>query len=72
MSQLIRSTHALLGATVSFNLRQFDTTNENIICSYANHRDDVIASIDGTGSLTSFALYEAYGTRPYEWGYEAS
>jgi RHS repeat-associated protein len=38
-----------------------------IICSHANHRGDVIARSDETGSLTSFALYEAYGTRPYEW-----
>jgi hypothetical protein len=40
----------------------------DIICSHANHRGDVIARTDSSGSLTSFALYEAYGTRPYEWG----
>ena len=41
---------------------------QTIICSHANHRGDVIARSDSVGSLTSFALYEAYGTRPYEWG----
>ncbi len=40
----------------------------NIICSHANHRGDIIARSNASGSLTSFALYEAYGTRPYEWG----
>lgn len=47
-----------------------NTTNltPSIICSHANHRGDVIARSDTSGSLTSFALYEAYGTRPYEWG----
>ena len=41
---------------------------QTIICSHANHRGDIIARSDEDGSLTSFALYEAYGTRPYEWG----
>jgi RHS repeat-associated protein len=36
--------------------------------SHANHRGDVIGRSDSSGSLTSFALYEAYGKRPYEWG----
>ncbi|QHI68700.1 LamG-like jellyroll fold domain-containing protein [Tichowtungia aerotolerans] len=40
----------------------------NVICSHANHRGDVIVRSDMNGELTSFALYEAYGTRPYEWG----
>jgi RHS repeat-associated protein len=39
----------------------------SIICSHANHRGDIIARSSDTGSLTSFALYEAYGTRPTEW-----
>ncbi|RLA42023.1 MAG: hypothetical protein DRR42_24025, partial [Gammaproteobacteria bacterium] len=39
-----------------------------IIFSHANHRGDIIARSNLSGSLTSFALYEAYGTRPYEWG----
>jgi hypothetical protein len=38
------------------------------IYSHSNHRGDVIARTDGTGSLTWFAIYEAYGTRPFEWG----
>ena len=38
------------------------------IFSHSNHRGDVIARTDGTGSLTWFAIYEAYGTRPFEWG----
>jgi RHS repeat-associated protein len=42
-------------------------TNDVIICSHANHRGDVIGRSDDDGSLTYFALYEAYGTRPYEW-----
>ncbi|QHI68703.1 phospholipase effector Tle1 domain-containing protein [Tichowtungia aerotolerans] len=47
-----------------------NTTNQtpSIICSHANHRGDVIARSDMNGELTSFALYEAYGARPYEWG----
>ncbi len=40
----------------------------SIISSHANHRGDVIARSNESRSLTSFALYEAYGTRPYEWG----
>jgi RHS repeat-associated protein len=53
-----------------YSIKDGGTTNENIICSHANHRGDVIARSDEDGSLTSFALYEAYGTRPseYEWG----
>lgn len=39
-----------------------------IIYSHANHRGDVIARSNQDKGLTSFALYEAYGTRPYEWG----
>ncbi len=35
--------------------------------SHSNHRGDVIARSDDNGSLTWFAIYEAYGTRPYEW-----
>jgi RHS repeat-associated protein len=46
----------------------FSIKDGDIICSHANHRGDVIARTDSSGSLTSFALYEAYGTRPYEWG----
>ncbi len=42
--------------------------NDDIICSHANHRSDIIARSNSAGSLISFALYEAYGTRPYEWG----
>jgi len=45
-----------------------ENLNPQIICSHANHRGDVIARSDMNGTLTSFALYEAYGTRPYEWG----
>ncbi len=41
---------------------------DSIISSHANHRGDVIARSNESRSLTSFALYEAYGTRPYEWG----
>ncbi|MBC8205828.1 MAG: hypothetical protein H8E68_01595 [Kiritimatiellaeota bacterium] len=44
----------------------------SIICSHANHRGDVIARSDMNGALTSFALYEAYGTRPYEWPEDGS
>ena len=46
----------------------YSIQNGDIICSHANHRGDVIARSSDTGSLTYFALYEAYGTRPYEWG----
>jgi YD repeat-containing protein len=46
----------------------YSITTNGIICSHANHRGDVIARSDEDGSLKSFALYEAYGTRPYEWG----
>ena len=45
----------------------YSIQNGDIICSHANHRGDVIARSSDTGSLTYFALYEAYGTRPYEW-----
>ncbi|MCU0858313.1 MAG: RHS repeat-associated core domain-containing protein [Pontiellaceae bacterium] len=45
-----------------------ETRNSELLFSHANHRGDVIARSDENGSLTSFALYEAYGTRPYEWG----
>jgi RHS repeat-associated protein len=45
-----------------------ETRNSELLFSHANHRGDVIARSDSSGSLTSFALYEAYGTRPYEWG----
>ena len=37
------------------------------IYSHSNHRGDVIARTDGNGSLTWYAVYEAYGTRPFEW-----
>ena len=37
------------------------------IFSHSNHRGDVIARTDGNGSLTWYAVYEAYGTRPFEW-----
>jgi len=42
--------------------------NVKLVASHSNHRGDIIARSDEDGSLTSFALYEAYGTRPYEWG----
>ena len=45
----------------------YSIQNGAIICSHANHRGDVIARSSDTGSLTYFALYEAYGTRPYEY-----
>ncbi|VGO15923.1 hypothetical protein PDESU_04512 [Pontiella desulfatans] len=53
-----------------YSLKHQGSSIENpaIICSHANHRGDVIARSNASGSLTSFALYEAYGTRPYEWG----
>jgi len=51
-----------------YSIKDGGTANETIICSHANHRGDIIARSDSTGSLTSFALYEAYGTRPYQWG----
>ena len=35
--------------------------------SHSNHRGDVIARTDDEGDLTWYAIYEAYGTRPYEW-----
>ncbi|WP_168433644.1 RHS repeat-associated core domain-containing protein [Pontiella sulfatireligans] len=50
---------------------QLPTPNNKLqtpLFSHANHRGDVIARSNASGSLTSFALYEAYGTRPYEWG----
>jgi RHS repeat-associated protein len=43
------------------------TLPSSILCSHSNHRGDIIARSDSTGSLTSYALYEAYGTRPYQW-----
>jgi len=42
--------------------------NVKLVASHANHRGDIIARSDNTGSLTSFSRYEAYGKRPYEWG----
>ena len=38
--------------------------------SHSSHRGDVIARSDDNGSLTWYAIYEAYGTRPetYELG----
>ena len=51
-----------------YSIKDDGNGNDDIICSHANHRGDVIARSDSAGSLTSFALYEAYGTRPYEWG----
>ena len=42
----------------------YSIRNGNIICSHANHRGDIIARSDSSGSLISYALYEAYGTRP--------
>ena len=51
-----------------YSIKDGGTENEDIICSHANHRGDIIARSNASGSLTSFALYEAYGTRPYEWG----
>ena len=55
-----------------YSLKHPDPSAQNqepsIICSHANHRGDVIARSDMNAGLTSFALYEAYGTRPYEWG----
>jgi RHS repeat-associated protein len=50
-----------------YSIRKDGDGKDQIICSHANHRGDVIARSDEDGSLTSFALYEAYGTRPYEW-----
>ncbi len=50
----------------------YSITTNGIICSHANHRGDVIARTDMNGNLTSFALYEAYGTRPYEWPADGS
>jgi RHS repeat-associated protein len=55
-----------------YSIKGGGTANEDIICSHANHRGDVIARTDSSGSLTSFALYEAYGTRPYEWPEDGS
>ena len=46
----------------------YSIADGNIKCSHANHRGDVIARTDSSGSLTYFALYEAYGKRTYEWG----
>jgi len=51
-----------------YSIKDDGSGNDEIICSHANHRGDIIARSDSSGSLTSFALYEAYGTRPYEWG----
>ncbi len=42
----------------------YSIRNGTIIFSHANHRGDIIARSNLGGSLTSFALYEAYGTRP--------
>ncbi len=54
------------GMVYSIDHRQSEIGNP--IYSHSNHRGDVIARTDGTGSLTWFAIYEAYGTRPFEWG----
>ena len=51
-----------------YSIKDDGSGNDDIICSHANHRGDIIARSNLEGSLTSFALYEAYGTRPYEWG----
>jgi len=51
-----------------YSIKRDESGNPEIICSHANHRGDVIARTDMNAELTSFALYEAYGTRPYEWG----
>ena len=48
----------------------YSTRGGSNLYSHANHRGDVIARSDANGSLTWFALYEAFGTRlsQYEWG----
>ncbi|PTY03492.1 hypothetical protein DB346_06340 [Verrucomicrobia bacterium LW23] len=39
--------------------------------AHANRRGDIIARTDSTGSLTFLSQYEAYGTRPQEYGASA-
>ncbi len=56
-----------VGGMVS-SIKDDGNGGDSIISSHANHRGDVIARSNESRSLTSFALYEAYGTRPYEWG----
>ncbi len=51
-----------------YSIKDDGNGGDSIISSHANHRGDVIARSNESRSLTSFALYEAYGTRPYEWG----
>ncbi len=51
-----------------YSIKDDGNGGDSIISSHANHRGDVIARSNESSSLTSFALYEAYGTRPYEWG----
>ena len=51
-----------------YSIRDDEYGRDRITCSHSDHRGDVIARSDDCGSLTWFALYEAYGTRPYEWG----
>ncbi len=50
-----------------YSIKDDGNGGDSIISSHANHRGDVIARSNESRSLTSFALYEAYGTRPYEW-----
>ncbi|NLX24381.1 MAG: hypothetical protein GXY61_00245, partial [Lentisphaerae bacterium] len=51
-----------------YSIRKDGNQQGQIICSHSDHRGDVIARSDDNGSLTWFAIYEAYGTRPFEWG----
>ncbi len=53
---------------MAYSIKDDGNGGDSIISSHANHRGDVIARSNASRSLTSFALYEAYGTRPYEWG----
>ena len=56
---------------MTYSIRHTTDTNNveqtEILCSHSNHRGDIIARSDSTGSLTFYAVYEAYGTRPFEW-----
>ena len=51
-----------------YSIRRDSNGLDRISCSHSNHRGDVIARSDASGYLAWFALYEAYGSRPYEWG----
>ena len=56
---------------MTYSIRHTTDTNNveqtEILCSHSNHRGDIFARSDSTGSLTFYAVYEAYGTRPFEW-----